>query len=97
MRHTFTFYADPGHAWLKVSRKELEELGVADQISHYSYERGDFVYLEEDQDAAIFLDACKARFPGFAEKLRFKESHTNNSSRIRNYLSYCPSNLARMY
>ena len=88
MRHTFHFYADPGHAWMKVTRKELEELGIAGQVSHYSYVRGDFVYLEEDEDAAIFLDACKARFPGFAEKLRFKESYSNSSSRIRNYAGY---------
>lgn len=53
----YTFYNDPGHAWLKVSKKELEKLGLIEKISSFSYERGEFAYLEEDCDASVFLKA----------------------------------------
>ena len=39
----FNVYSDPGHAWVKVSRKLLVKLGIADKITLYSYQRGDAV------------------------------------------------------
>lgn len=53
----YVLYDDPGHAWLRVTRKELEELNILKSISIYSYEQGQFVYLEEDCDLSIFLKA----------------------------------------
>lgn len=47
MRTTYHAYIDPGHGWLKVPRKELHELGIADRITPYSYERGEWVYLKK--------------------------------------------------
>lgn len=55
-----TFYTDPSHGWLEVTRADLDALDIAHQISRYSYERADRVYLEEDLDAARYLDAAKA-------------------------------------
>ena len=46
----YMFYQDPGHGWVKVFVKELEQLGIADKISSFSYRRKDFAYLEEDCD-----------------------------------------------
>ena len=43
-------FADPSHAWGKVKRSMLERLGVDREISPYSYQRGEFAYLEEDRD-----------------------------------------------
>lgn len=83
-KRTFTFYEDPGHGWMKVPRKLLVALGVECQISTCSYQRGDFVYLEEDSDAGIVLDLLKEQ--GVA--LVLKSSHTDRSSRIRSYDSY---------
>lgn len=57
----FDFYSDPSHGWLKVQRKELVELGIESQISGYSYQKGDAVYLEEDSDASQFIDAWEAK------------------------------------
>ena len=57
MKKVFTLYADGGHAWAKVPRKLLEQLGILKDITHYSYQRGDYVYLEEDGDLSTFLVA----------------------------------------
>lgn len=55
----FNVYTDRAHGWLKVSRKQLQSLGIADKISSHSYQVNDSVYLEEDCDAAVFIDAMK--------------------------------------
>jgi len=57
---TYIWAIDAGHEWLAVRKSELEELGIADQISAYSYQKGSTAYLEGDCDAARFLDAYKA-------------------------------------
>lgn len=81
---TITVYADPGHAWAKVSKKELIKLGIADEISSFSYEKGEYAFLEEDSDLEKYILALRAK--GIAYK--FKENHTNRQSRIRNYYHY---------
>jgi hypothetical protein len=72
----FTIYEDGGHAWAKVPRALLAKLGLLPQISQYSYERGDFVYLEEDCDLSLF---CVA-YPAATFRTR-----RSDSSRVRNY------------
>ena len=54
---TYTYFTDPGHGWLRVKKSELDALGIANQISPYSYMRGDHAYLEEDCDMAKFMKA----------------------------------------
>ena len=81
---TFHFYSDPGHGWLKVPLKLLKELGITNKISHYSYLRGDYGYLEEDRDAQILLQALKDQ--GIEVKIR--PHYASKSSRIRNYRSF---------
>lgn len=56
----YVFHQDAGHGWLCVKRAELERLGIANQISRCSYERGASVYLEEDDDAEKFQKAKRA-------------------------------------
>ncbi len=65
----YVFYEDPGHGWLEVRKSELVELGIADKISHYSYEccnhfntKFDLAFLEEDCDAPTFCDAFKKKY-----------------------------------
>ena len=82
---------DPGHAWLKVSLKRLFKSGVADKISNYSYLRSGYAYLEEDQDAWVFLQAI-----GRDTRNGIKESHTNNQSRVRNYFPYSLENAIKL-
>lgn len=82
--NTYTFYCDPGHAWLRVPKTEIEP--IKDKISPYSYMNGRYVYLEEDRDASVFL---LHKFGTFENaKNHIKSSHTNNSSHIRNYEHY---------
>ena len=78
-----TFHSDPGHSWLAVPYSELLDLGIADKISTYSYIKGKTVYLEEDLDAGIYIDAVKAK--GNTVKLTTK--YCENTP-IRNYAYY---------
>lgn len=52
-------YNDPSHGWLKVKRSLLIELGIDKDISRCSYQRGQYVYLEEDRDLDLFCKAMK--------------------------------------
>ena len=74
----FTFYEDASHGWLEVPKSLLKELGIADQISSYSYQSGDMVYLEEDADLSLFIS-------------KHGNVNTNNpqdGKHIRNYGNY---------
>jgi hypothetical protein len=83
---TFTviIYSDPGHAWAKCKREVLSNLGIANKVSAYSYQRGDYVYLEEDCDYPLLVDALRQR----NTRIKCVERSANNSSRIRNYERY---------
>lgn len=79
-------YADPGHSWVKVPRKLLVKLGIAGEISSYSYQRGEFAFIEEDSDCNKLFEAAKAH----GVVLEVKNQWTNRQSRIRNYFGYRP-------
>lgn len=83
----YDFISDPGHGWLKVKRKEVEALGI--HVSRYSYQRGVWVYLEEDCDAPRFLQAKEAR----GERVEFRErTSRERASKIRSYDGFLPWN-----
>ena len=82
------FHADPGHGWVEVEKAELIRLGVASEISHYSYRFGSVVYLEEDCDAGIYIEALKEKDGIEDSDLRIIEESYNNECPIRNYPSY---------
>lgn len=77
-------FADPGHAWCRVRRSEKLFQQVADKISGCSYQRGDYVYLEEDDDLGHYYKACVEA--GY--EIQWVCNHTNKSSKIRSYVSY---------
>lgn len=83
---TFTIivYSDRGHAWGKVKRQVLINLGIADQISSYSYQYKDNVYLEEDCDLSLLYTTLTA----LDTKVKFVEKHSDRDSRIRSYSRY---------
>ncbi len=83
---SFDFYEDPGHGWLKVPRKLLRELRIEDKVSSYSFQYGDFAYLEEDCDMTLFEQAMAAA--GWA--LEYRRHTTDRTSRIRGYRSFEP-------
>ena len=84
---TFTIivYNDPSHAWGKVKRKVLDNLGIADKVSSYSYQYKDNVYLEEDADLLL---VCRHLLFNTNVQIKFVEKHTNRDSRIRSYERY---------
>jgi len=83
---TFTVivYSDPAHAWAKVKRQVLINLGIANKISPYSYQLRDNVYLEEDCDLYLLHQTLDAQ----GVRLKFVEKHTDKPSRIRSYDRY---------
>lgn len=78
---SFDFYEDPGHGWCKVPRALLAELKILSLVSRYSYQRGAWVFLEEDGDLGLLYGAL--RIKGIEPKLR--RHVTDKTSRIRGY------------
>ena len=88
----YRFFNDPGHGWLEVPLKELQELGLVGKISAYSYRQGSNAYLEEDCDMTAFLTA-KLGPPGSGEKweqflLRTEDVYSDYPSPVRGYTPY---------
>ncbi len=78
------FYSDPGHGWVAVKRELLENLGIAHRISVYSYQKGNTVYLEEDCDFSVLIEAFKQNRISF----ELDHKYTDNRSPIRSYENY---------
>lgn len=76
-------FADPGHSWVKVSIAECRALGIYDEITRWSYKRGDFLYLEEDADVSTWVLAWREHGVDVAALVDCR--HTDRSSRIRSY------------
>ena len=82
-KQTLTYFTDSGHGWLKVSKNDLAALGLTEKISHFSYTRGDWVYLEEDCDMTAYMIAADAA--DWTVNLRERRS---DRSQIRAYEPY---------
>lgn len=78
---TLNYYQDPSHGWVKIKRDKLIVLCIEHLISSYSYQRDDYVYLEEDNDLARLFKACDE----LQIQVKLKDYHTNKSSKIRAY------------
>jgi hypothetical protein len=89
MERILKCFSDPSHAWINVKREELKQLGIEQSISRCSYQEGDDIYLEEDCDAQIFIDALKKQ----GHTIKFDEIHTEYESAIRRFNSFRPSSL----
>lgn len=82
---TYIWAQDAGHAWLAVKRSELDALNIADKISSFSYVKGGTVYLEEDCDAAVFINAYTQKF---GTKPQTKEGRYWDRNPCRSFQSY---------
>ncbi|SOD15935.1 hypothetical protein [Nitrosomonas ureae] len=78
------FLADPGHGWAKVKRALLIELGIEKKISAYSYQLGEWVYLEEDCDLSLFLKTINEK----GVKVEFSDHFSRTQSTVRSYHSF---------
>lgn len=92
---TVPFYSDPGHGWAKVHVDHLADYGILEKITSYSYQRGSWVYLEEDCDLSTFVKAARDHGVG----ITFKEMKpANNESSIRRLDRYrCPNGITYQY
>jgi hypothetical protein len=81
---TVIFYSDPGHGWAKCKREVLKNLGIANKVSAYSYQRNGYVYLEEDCDYSLLVDALRQR----NTRIKCVERSSIHRSRIRSYDRY---------
>ena len=80
------YIQDPGHGWFKVRLTQLSKLGIENEISTYSYVRGEWAYLEEDCDASKYFDALKLTgqtMPKIVNKIS-----RERSSKVRSYDRY---------
>jgi hypothetical protein len=84
---TIILYIDPSHAWGKVKRSVLQNLNIENLISEYSYQRGDYVYLEEDEDLHLLVTELHC----WGTSIKWVNKHTNKPSRIRTYESFKPT------
>lgn len=82
---TLLVFEDPGHAWVRFSKKRLAELGIADKITSFSYQNGNNAFLEEDYDLSILANALRER--GY--EIKYNTNRTDRSSKIRNFDRYC--------
>jgi hypothetical protein len=79
MVYNFYHHRDGGHSWLAVKRSLLVKLGIIDNITECSYQKGNTVYLEEDSDVGKLLDLLKP------EEYFIKKTKFYNYSPIRKY------------
>ena len=81
MKFVVKFYSDPGHGWGAVKRKVLDDLGISNKITVFSYQKGNTVYLEEDCDLSTLVTTLATK----GITVEYKQSTTNKRSPIRNY------------
>lgn len=87
---TFEYFHDPSHGWIKVKMDVLITLfggSWRSSFSPFSYEKGDNVYLEEDQDAATFIKRLKEKQISYKFRDRVASKQL---SRIRTYTPLRP-------
>lgn len=54
------FISDPGHGWLRVPHEVIKRVGLSlADFTRYSYFDSEYMYLEEDLDAGIFIETFK--------------------------------------
>lgn len=83
------YYTDPAHGWLRISRSDAEFLGILDKISGYSYQspKGNYIYLEEDNDATLATFVLRQRKDALPQYLNDRrQAYTR--SRIRSLPAY---------
>jgi len=78
----YKFHFDSGHGWLEVKLIELIRLGIDEKISSYSYYNNGIMYLEEDCDMRIFVDAVGLKQEDLIEV------NDGDTSFIRDYIPF---------
>ena len=88
----YMFISDPGHGWLAVPATTIRKLGLAQDITCYSYvsDSGKTVYCEEDQDAGTVIKALREK----GIEVKFREvNNAHNYSSVRDMRPYTPKSI----
>ena len=85
-RH-YLFISDPGHGWLAVPSSTIRKLGLAQDITPYSYvsDTGKTVYCEEDLDAGTVVEALRAQGVEVKPREVNCARHYSSIRKMRNY------------
>jgi hypothetical protein len=86
------FLADPWHAWLRVPLSDLDELGIRNQITMFSYFNDKYAYLEEDCDYETYMDAMNE--VGITVNVQFG-ADSKTSSFVRRLPNFPPAREGR--
>jgi len=70
---------DSGHGWVGIDYATIDQLGIATEISPYSYRGQTMAWLEEDRDAEILLRALSCS----GIKYRVRDEHIDGDAPIR--------------
>ena len=64
MKKQFFFHEDASHGWLEVSYKDVTDVDIHNEISEFSYihRTTEKIYLEEDCDYTLFMNAFKNKY-----------------------------------
>ena len=64
MKKQFIFHDDASHGWLEVSYKDITDLNIQNKITECSYinRTTEKIYLEEDCDYTLFINAFKHKY-----------------------------------
>ena len=90
-KQIFKHHVDAGHGWLACKLSLLEQLGIAGNISSFSYIRGGTVYLEEDCDASKLVESLEnLSIPYEIVNARKPGQRWPDRSPIRGYACYRP-------
>jgi hypothetical protein len=79
------FISDPGHGWLRVPHKVIADAGLSKKdFSSDSYVDDDYMYLEEDMDAGVFVGTFK-RLNGVEPEIEWTTvRYTDIRTKLRN-------------
>lgn len=80
----FHYYTDPSHGWVRIERAMLKALHIERKITNFSYQKDDYVYVEEDNDLTTLAESLEK----VGVEMKLVSHHTDTSSRIRNYDPY---------
>ena len=84
----YEFWDTEGHGYLKVPFNKIIDLGIEEDITEFSYwsKSKKYVYLEEDEDLSIFLNAVDKEF----EEIVKEPYNYTDQGIIDNYEPYSP-------
>jgi len=83
IKKKYTYTQDPGHGWVSVPHEDIVATGIKDLISPFSFINSTRVFLEEDGDLKLFMDAAKI----IGWDIELKDSVVDKTS-IRSYAPY---------